>query len=640
QLSNSDQILLQSERTSRSSLVTPTSPTLRRRYTKSDVKEKDEKLPLKDESKLVQAETMETGKVKLNVYMAYIRAVGIMLSIAIIIFFVFYNASSIYSNVWLSQWSNDARNPNISSNVDHRNMRLGVYAALGILQGMCVFINSLMRLLGAVTASRVLHVGVLANVIQSPMSFFDTTPIGRIVNRFSKDLDTLDTMIPMIVGMFLNCLFQTISTILVISFSTPMFLAVIAPLLIFYYFVQRFYVATSRQLKRLESVSRSPIYSHFGETITGAVTIRASGQEARFIHDSQAKVDLNQICYYPSIVSNRWLAIRLEIVGNLIIFFASLFAVIGRREISPGIVGLSISYAMNVTQTLNWMVRMTCDLETNIVSVERIKEYSETPREAEWVIEDKRPSPEWPEKGVIEFRDYKVRYREGLDLVLRGISCIIQSSEKVGIVGRTGAGKSSLTMAVFRIIEPAGGSIIIDGIDITTIGLHDLRSRLTIIPQDPVLFSGSLRMNMDPFGKHTDAEIWSALEHAHLKSFVSGLSDGLQHYCSEGGENLSVGQRQLVCLARALLRKTQILVLDEATAAVDLETDDLIQTTIRTEFEKCTVLTIAHRLNTIMDYARIMVLDNGKIKEFDSPQNLLQNPSSVFYGMARDAGLV
>ncbi|GFN98305.1 multidrug resistance-associated protein 1 [Plakobranchus ocellatus] len=497
-----------------------------------------------------------------------------------------------------------------------------------------------MRYLGAIRAANLLHLGLLANILASPMSFFDTTPIGRIVNRFSKDVDTVDVVIPLISGMFLMCVFQTLSTLLVISLSTPMFLMVIFPLLCFYYFVQRFYVATSRQLKRLESVSRSPIYSHFGETVTGAVTIRAYGQEQRFIKDSQTKVDDNQICYYPSIVANRWLAIRLEVVGNLIIFFASLFAVLGREDLSPGIVGLSITYAMNVTQTLNWMVRMTCELETNIVAVERIKEYTETPTEAAWVIEHNRPSSNWPDKGEVQFKDYQLRYREGLDLVLKGITCNIASGEKVGIVGRTGAGKSSLTMALFRIIEAAGGQIVLDGMDISTIGLHDLRSKITIIPQDPVLFSGTLRMNVDPFGRYSDEQVWSALEHAHLKTFVSGLAEGLLFECSEGGENLSVGQRQLVCLARALLRKTQLLILDEATAAVDLETDDLIQATIRTEFEECTVLTIAHRLNTIMDYTRIMVLDAGQIKEFKSPQALLEDTNSIFHGMAKDAGLV
>ncbi|CAL1540417.1 unnamed protein product, partial [Lymnaea stagnalis] len=625
--------------------TTMTSPSSKR-HDKSDIIENDEEKKLLPEEptekkgdKLVQAETAETGRVKMTVFMAYVRAVGAFLSVLILFFYILYNSASIYSNIWLSQWSNDARNPNISADEDQRNMRLGVYGALGVLQGIFILTSQAIAAIGASRASRSLHMGLLLAIIRQPVSFFDTTPLGRVVNRFSKDVDTVDIVIPSVMLMLMGTVMSASATLVVISISTPLFLAVIVPLAVIYYFVQRFYVATSRQLKRLESISRSPIYSHFGETITGAMTIRAFGQEALFIKDSQTKVDNNQICYYPSIVANRWLAIRLEIVGNFIIFFASLFAVIGRDDLSPGIVGLSITYAMNVTQTLNWLVRMTCELETNIVAVERIKEYTETPTEAAWVIENNRPSPGWPDKGVVEFKDYKFRYREGLDLVLKGINCTIQPGEKVGIIGRTGAGKSSLTLALFRIIEAAEGTITVDGINIATIGLHDLRSKLTIIPQDPVLFSGTLRMNLDPFEAHTDEQVWSALEHAHLKTFVSGLEKGLLFECSEGGENLSVGQRQLVCLARALLRKTQVLILDEATAAVDLETDDLIQATIRSEFANCTVLTIAHRLNTIMDYTRILVLDAGRIKEFDDPKVLLQNPSSMFYSMAKDAGL-
>lgn len=360
---------------------------------------------------------------------------------------------------------------------------------------------------------------------------------------------------------------------------------------------------------------------------------------SRFIQENDDKVDRNQVCKYPNIVANRWLAIRLEMVGNLIILFSSLFAVLGGQE-NAGLVGLSITYALQITQTLNWLVRMTSDIETNIVAVERIKEYGETKQEAPWVLENSKLSPDWPEQGRVQFTDFKVRYREGLDLVLRGISFDVNGGEKIGIVGRTGAGKSSLTLALFRIIESSGGKIFIDGIDISTLGLHNLRSRLTIIPQDPVLFSGSLRLNLDPFDTKSDEELWKALELAHLKTFVKSLTAGLNHEISEGGENLSVGQRQLVCLARALLRKTKVLILDEATAAVDLETDDLIQKTIRTEFKECTVLTIAHRLNTIMDSDRVIVLDKGEITEYASPTELLQNKSSAFYSMAKDANLV
>ncbi|KAG8301054.1 Canalicular multispecific organic anion transporter 1 [Homalodisca vitripennis] len=288
---------------------------------------------------------------------------------------------------------------------------------------------------------------------------------------------------------------------------------------------------------------------------------------------------------------------------------------------------------------LNIAVRFISEVENNIVSVERIKEYAEVPQEAAWEVQP-RPDSKWPNQGVVQFQDYQVRYREGLDLVLRGVNFTISGGEKIGIVGRTGAGKSSLTLCLFRIIEAAGGRIHIDGLDISKIGLGDLRSKLTIIPQDPVLFSGTLRMNLDPFEVYNDADVWRALELAHLSDFTKTLNLGLMHTISEGGENLSVGQRQLICLARALLRKTKVLILDEATAAIDLETDDLIQATIRREFRDCTVLTIAHRLNTVMDSDRVLVLDKGYIKEFDSPQNLLQSSSTIFYGMAKDAGLV
>merc|ERR1712004_178298 len=333
------------------------------------------------------------------------------------------------------------------------------------------------------------------------------------------------------------------------------------------------------------------------------------------------------------------LSIRLECIGNLIVMFASLIAVLSRGTIDPGVVGLSLSYALNVTGALNQLVRMTTEVETNMVSVERIREYQEAPQEAPFEVPENDPPKEWPEHGVIEFDKYETRFRPGLDLVLKGISCKILSREKIGIVGRTGAGKSTMTLALFRILESSGGSISIDGVNISQLGLQKLRSRITIIPQDPVLFSGSMRLNLDPFESYSDLEVWRALEHAHLRTFVAALPDGLQHVVSEGGTNLSVGQRQLICLARALLRKTKVLVLDEATAAVDLETDDLIQSTIRAEFQGCTIITIAHRLNTVLDYDRILVLKEGAIAELDTPRNLLKVEGGIFKGMCQDAGV-
>ncbi|XP_033091521.1 multidrug resistance-associated protein 1 [Trachypithecus francoisi] len=586
--------------------------------------------------KLMEADKAQTGQVKLSVYWDYMKAIGLFISFLSIFLFICNHVAALSSNYWLSLWTDD---PIVNGTQEHTKVRLSVYGALGISQGIAVFGYSMAVSIGGILASRYLHVDLLHSILRSPMSFFERTPSGNLVNRFSKELDTVDSMIPEVIKMFMGSLFNVIGACIVILLATPIAAIIIPPLGLIYFFVQRFYVASSRQLKRLESVSRSPVYSHFNETLLGVSVIRAFEEQERFIHQSDLKVDENQKAYYPSIVANRWLAVRLECVGNCIVLFAALFAVISRHSLSAGLVGLSVSYSLQVTTYLNWLVRMSSEMETNIVAVERLKEYSETEKEAPWQIQETAPPSNWPQVGRVEFRNYCLRYREDLDFVLRHINVTINGGEKVGIVGRTGAGKSSLMLGLFRINESAEGEIIIDGINIARIGLHDLRFKITIIPQDPVLFSGSLRMNLDPFSQYSDEEVWTSLELAHLKGFVSALPDKLDHECAEGGENLSVGQRQLVCLARALLRKTKILVLDEATAAVDLETDDLIQSTIRTQFEGCTVLTIAHRLNTIMDYTRVIVLDKGEIQEYGAPSDLLQQ-RGLFYNMAKDAGLV
>ncbi|XP_038108731.1 multidrug resistance-associated protein 1 [Culex quinquefasciatus] len=585
--------------------------------------------------RLIEEEKAEIGNVKWSVYNHYMKSIGISFSVTTVIFSLLYQSFSVGSNLWLSEWSMDQNN-----DTSVRDKYLSVYGTLGIGHAISSFLCDLIPLLGAWKAAVYLHNHLLSSILRLPLSFFDTTPTGRILSRFSKDIDVLDNTLPQSVSALFYYVFELIATLAVIIFTIPIFTAAIIPIGILYYLVQRVFVATSRQLRRLESVSRSPIYSHFGETIQGTQTIRAYGVQDRFIGLSEARVDFNQVCKFPSMIANRWLAIRMEGLGNFIVLFVALFAVWGRETMNPGMVGLSILYALQITQTLNWLVRVTSELETNIVAVERIKEYGETKPEAAWELQNSTLSRDWPEQGRVEFQDFQVRYREGLDLVLKGISFTVEGGEKVGIVGRTGAGKSSLTLALFRIIESAGGKIIIDGQDISQLGLHELRSRLTIIPQDPVLFSGTMRLNLDPLNAHSDEDIWKTLEHAHLKAFVKGLPAGINHEVSEGGENLSVGQRQLICLARALLGKTQILILDEATAAVDLETDDLIQRTIRTEFSHCTVLTIAHRLNTIMDSDKVIVLNKGRIEEFAAPSELLLNKSSAFYSMAKDAGLI
>nr|XP_046270771.1 multidrug resistance-associated protein 1 [Scatophagus argus] len=586
--------------------------------------------------KLTEPDKASTGRVKLSVFWAYLKAIGVLLSCISLVLFLTHHLVSLFSNYWLSLWTDD---PVVNGTQPNRLMRLGVYGVLGLSQGLAVFGYSLSMSIGGILASRYLHQSMLYDVLRSPMSFFERTPSGNLVNRFAKEMDTIDSVIPSIIKMFMGSMFTVLGACTIILITTPIVAVIIPVLGVLYVFVQRFYVASSRQLKRLESVSRSPIYSHFNETLLGISVIRAFGEQERFIGVSDQRVDHNQKAYYPSIVANRWLAVRLEFVGNVIVSSAALCAVIARDSLSPGIMGLSISYALQLTASLTWLVRMSSDVETNIVAVEKVKEYSDTEKEAEWKHEPSTLPPGWPTDGCIDIRGVSLRYRDDLDPAIRNITISINAGEKVGIVGRTGAGKSSLTLGLFRIIEAAEGHIFIDGVDIALLGLHELRSRITIIPQDPVLFSGSLRMNLDPFDNYSDEEVWRALEYSHLKSFVSSLPNKLSHECSEGGENLSVGQRQLLCLARALLRKTKILVLDEATAAVDMETDNLIQSTIRSQFEDCTVLTIAHRLNTIMDYTRVLVLDKGEMAEFDSPSNLIAKRGD-FYSMAKDAGLV
>ncbi|XP_077634918.1 ATP-binding cassette sub-family C member 2 isoform X1 [Crocuta crocuta] len=588
--------------------------------------------------KLIKKESVQTGKVKLAIYLKYLQAMGWCLIFFIIGAYVTNSVAYIGSNLWLSAWTNDSKTYNGTNYpASQRDLRVGVYGALGVAQGVSVLLANLCSAYASTHASSILHQQLLNNILQAPMSFFDTTPTGRIVNRFAGDISMVDDTLPMSLRSWILCFLGIISTLVMICTATPIFVIVIIPLGIIYTSVQMFYVATSRQLKRLDSVTRSPIYSHFSETVSGLSIIRAFEHQQRFLKHNEVGIDTNQKCVFSWIVSNRWLAIRLELVGNLIVFFASLMMVIYRATLSGDTVGFVLSNALNITQTLNWLVRMTSEIETNIVAVERINEYIKVENEAPWVT-DKRPPPGWPSKGEIRFNNYQVRYRPELDLVLNGITCDIRSTEKIGVVGRTGAGKSSLTNALFRILEAAGGQIIIDGVNIASIGLHDLREKLTIIPQDPILFSGSLRMNLDPFNNHSDEEIWKALELAHLKSFVAGLQLGLSHQVTEAGDNLSIGQRQLLCLARALLRKSKILIMDEATAAVDIETDHLIQMTIQKEFSHCTTITIAHRLHTVMDSDRIMVLDKGKIVEYGTPDELLTN-SGPFYLMAKEAGI-
>jgi ATP-binding cassette, subfamily C (CFTR/MRP), member 1 len=410
------------------------------------------------------------------------------------------------------------------------------------------------------------------------------------------------------------------------------------PIAIGYYWVTEYFRRSSREIQRLQSISASPIFSHFSETLNGVSTLRAFKLEKRFSSMILDKIDSNNQSQVLLLQINRWLSVRLAWIAVTVTVFTALSGVIGKALgiSNPVIFGLAMTYAIPMVENLNWMVRCFTGTETNMTSVERLVQYQQIQREAARVrpaVDPRRGPDSWPRNGRIEFRDFQMKYRDDLPPVLKGINCTINAGEKVGICGRTGAGKSSILLALFRLVEACGGSIWIDGIDISTIGLARLRSSLSIIPQDPVLFTGSVRSNLDPFDEYTDDELWTVLRRCSMAEKISNLPSKLDTDVSENGSNFSVGERQLLCLARALCHKSRIILLDEATAAVDFETDKLIQDTVRKEFTQSTVLTIAHRINTIMDYDRIVVLEHGQVVEQGTPSELVANPETHFAQM-------
>ncbi|KAH7326381.1 P-loop containing nucleoside triphosphate hydrolase protein [Stachybotrys elegans] len=585
-------------------------------------------------------EFVEQGKVKWSVYRQYAKENNLVAVAIYLVALLAAQTGTIAASVWLKHWSEQNQ---YSGSNDHVGMYIGVYFAFGIGSSVLTVVQTLILwIFCSIEASRKLHERMANAIFRSPMSFFDTTPAGRILNRFSSDIYRVDEVLARVFNMLFVNLAKSGFTLVVISVTTPAFVSLIIPLSLTYYLIQRYYLRTSRELKRLDSVTRSPIYAHFQESLGGVSTIRAYRQQHRFELENEWRLDANLRAYFPSISANRWLAIRLEFIGAVVILAAAGFGIISvtsHSGLTPGAVGLSMSYALQITSSLNWIVRQTVEVETNIVSVERVLEYAALPSEAPEIIPSRRPQASWPEKGEIEFVNYSTRYREGLDLVLKNINLDIKSHEKIGVVGRTGAGKSSLTLALFRLIEPATGHIDIDKVDTSRMGLLDLRRRLAIIPQDAALFEGTVRDNLDPAHVHDDTELWSVLDHARLKDHVASMEGGLEAKINEGGSNLSQGQRQLVSLARALLTPSNILVLDEATAAVDVETDTMLQATLRSPlFANRTIITVAHRLNTIMDSDRVVVLDKGEVVEFDTPSALFKK-QGVFHGLMKQAGL-
>ncbi|KAI0788813.1 metal resistance protein YCF1 [Abortiporus biennis] len=597
-------------------------------------------LPTRSSSDGVTKEHSEHGRVKKDVYLRYVEAASKVGFTLFVLSTMGSQVVSVAANNTLRAWGEHNREAGDNEGVGKYLLGYGLFSLTSTILGALAAI--LIWVFCAVRSAKHLHDSMLFAVMRAPMSFFEQTPTGRILNLFSRDIYVVDQILARVIQNVVRTLCTTAMIVTVIGYSFPLFLLAVPPLAWFYIRVMIYYLATSRELKRLDAVSRSPIFAWFSESLSGLSTIRAFSQQAIFISNNERRVDRNQICYLPSISVNRWLAIRLEFVGATIIFVAALLALSAliTTGVDAGLVGFVLSYALNTTGSLNWLVRSVSEVEQNVVSVERILHYVKLTPEAPAEVPGAVPET-WPSTGDVEFKDYSTRYRPELDLVLKDINLKVNHREKIGVCGRTGSGKSSLLLSLFRIIEPASGSIYIDGVDITKIGLYDLRSAISIVPQSPDLFEGTIRENIDPTGEHQDADIWVALEHAYLKQFVESLDGGLDAPVREGGSSLSAGQRQLLCFARALLRKTKILVLDEATSAVDLETDKAIQTIIRgPQFEDVTMFTIAHRLNTIMESDRVLVLDAGKVAEFDTPKNLLAKTDSSFYSLASEAGLL
>jgi len=514
---------------------------------------------------------------------------------------------------------------------------LGVYAVLGLGSLILQASKAVFLVKGTINSSREMHDRFLSKVLRLPMSFFESQPTGRLLNRFAKDTESVDTSIASTLNSFISCVVTVIGSVLVILVVTPAVTFFLAPLMYLYYSIQTVFISTNRELKRLDRLGNSPIFGNFAESLRGVATIRAFGLQDNFEKMNSGLLDSSNQAYWPLVSSNRWLSVRLEFVGNTIVFSTAMcVAILSFR--GAGMAGLAITSALNLTGLMSWLVRMSTELEVNMNSVERLLEYDSQPTEAEMVIESSRPSSSWPSNGEIQFRDLYVRYREELDPVLKGLDFTVRGQEKVGICGRTGCGKSTLMITLYRLIEPCGGSILIDGVDTGTLGLYDLRSRLALVPQEPVLFTGTVRDNLDPFkAAENDAVLWQALQQSGMKEFISSMSNGLDSDITEGGGNLSVGQRQLLCMARALVRGSKILLLDEATSNVDNKTDKIIQETIRTAFKDCTVLTIAHRIHTIMDCDRILVLNSGKIAEYDTPEALSKDPQSQFSALLNSA---
>lgn len=543
------------------------------------------------------------------------------------------------SGFWLALWAERsfaAQQSGDPFTLSEQNRYVAIYALFGII-GICGLTGrSLLIAVHRLGASQKLHDGLVQSVLRAPIAFHDVTPLGRVLNRFAADMDKIDLELTQSLSQGVSTIFSVLGAIgAMVAATKGTFLVPLIPIGYMYYLIQAWFRRTSTELQRLNSLANSPIFSDFSQTLSGTSTIRAYAEEQRFFQHCKSSFDKQNVSFLLVQLTNYWLGLRLDVLGGLMGAFIGAVAVgtLPYNFIPAGWLGLALSYSIEVTNFMKHGVRMIATIEAQMNSVERVLDYTAniSPEAAEFCEENDPKSGDWPTKGEITISHASMRYREG-PLVLKNISLSVKGGEKIGICGRTGSGKSSLMSLLFRIceLEADGGKLFIDEVDTSIIGLSALRTNLSIIPQDPILFSNTVRYNLDPFGTATDEDIWETLAKVQMNEVVRGLPMGLLEEVAEGGDNFSQGQRQLLCIARSLLRKPKILVMDEATASIDNKTDSLIQSMIRENFKDATVLTIAHRLNTIMDCDRVLVLDDGSVAEFDTPQSLLQTEKSLF----------
>ncbi|KAM0947029.1 putative ABC-type xenobiotic transporter [Dioscorea sansibarensis] len=578
-----------------------------------------------DCSEKTNEEERESGRVKWHVYRTFVTSAykGALIPLVLLCQIIF-QGLQICSNYWIA-WASE-KGDRVS-----KEKLIGVFIMLSIGSSLFVLGRAVLLATIALETAQKLFLGMMKSVFCAPIFFFDTTPSSRILNRSSTDQSTVDTDIPYRLAGLVFALVQLLCIIVIMSsVAWPVIVVFIIVLAISYWY-QNYYTSTARELARMVGIRKAPILHHLSESISGAATIRCFNQEDRFITRNLSLIDdYSRVTFY-NFATMEWLSVRINFLFNLVLFFILIILVtLPKNAIDPSLAGLAATYGLNLNVLQGWVIWNLCNVENKMISVERILQFSDIPSEAPTVIDDCRPEEDWPTCGTIEFDDLHVSYNPGFPKVLKGISCIFPGQKKIGVVGRTGSGKSTLIQALFRMVEPSEGKILIDGINISKIGLHDLRSRLSIIPQDPTLFQGTVRTNLDPLQQHSDSELWEALRKCHLWEIVKQDRRLLDAPVAEDGENWSVGQRQLVCLARVLLQKRRVLVLDEATASIDTATDNLIQKTIREETGNCTIITVAHRIPTVIDSDLVLVLDEGRVLEFDSPNNLLRDASSAF----------